>query len=98
MTSETEDLKRRVSKLEAAVDVQKDMLASHQKLLMSALPVLYLRDPSVIREWIARARSSSAFGHAAFDQPPPELLETIIESMEAVLQALVKNDSPRGGA
>jgi hypothetical protein len=92
MSTELEALKERVSQLEADVHVHKDLVAAYQKLLISALPVIYRRDPAALREWIADARNTAAFGQAAFDQTPPQTLPVLLGSIEGVLEALIKSD------
>lgn len=88
--TEIDDVHQRLAALESSLEAQKDLAAAYQKLLFAGVRVIYKRDQQAVHEWIAEARASAAFGHAAFDRPPPELLPTLLDSLEAIVEALRK--------
>lgn len=86
--TEIEDLRKRVVALEVALELRRDLEAVQQKLLFAAVRVAWEKDSAAVRKWLREARSSAAFGQAAFDQKPPELLGAMLSSLDAIVEAL----------
>lgn len=84
MEQEIAAIKDRLQTLEAQRSVMQDQLWSHQQVLVTILRLLHERGHVALPDVIAALQSRAAFGQAAFDIQPPELLGPFVEMLQEI--------------
>lgn len=93
--NELEDIKTRLLKLEAAIQVRQDVDDSLRTILFQLLVTLQAGKILPMQALIAVLESSAAFGQAAFDKTPPQTLRPLIDALKQLADAQSKSAPPK---